>query len=305
MHSIEIPDINFKVEIPSEVSELDPEQAAYVMEQVMLLQAGKVSIEQYRINTASFFLNLKISGKYLFLNGKKKRTIQEQEYIDTINENVFRIAETMDSFFIPGEDKHSLVFNYNTTKNLIPKIGRYYGPAQALSDCTFYEYKEAHIRFVEFSKSHDENALNELAAVLYRPMKRFHFILKHLPWYDGQRRRKLTSKTNQRYFEKRAKKMARVPYHLRFAIFMFFRACEEFIFIGKPVIDGQEIDLNVLYQGASSSKGKPDIGLTGILFSLAETNVFGNVEQTANTNLYDILARLYQLKVSYDKLTAK
>jgi hypothetical protein len=305
MHTIEIPDIEFKVEIPSEVSELDPEQASFVMEQILLLQSGKIAIDQFRINLISFFLNLKMSGKYVYFRNKKNKTVQEKQFIDSVNENVFRISETMESFFIAGDDKHSLVFNYDTVKNLIPQIGKYYGPAAALTDCTFYEYKEPHIRFVEFCKGHDEQKLNELVAVLYRPKRLLNFLLKYLPGHDGQMRRKLIPKTNPRYFEKRVRKIAKVPYNIRFAVYMYFQKCEEYLYTGKPEIDGQEIDLGVLYQGAKSSKGKPDIGLTGIMYSLAETNVFGNIEETANTNLYDILARLYQLKIAYDKLTAK
>lgn len=302
MHTIEIPDIDFKVEIPSEVSELCPTQAAYVMEQILLLQSGKIEIQQFRINLAAFFLNLKISGKYFYFSRKKKKTSEEEKYIKTINENLFRISETMESFFAASDDKHSLVFNYNTIKNLIPQIGRYYGPAAALTNCTYYEYKEAHVRYIEFSKNRDEQKLNELIAVLYRPKRVFNFILKYFPGYDGQMRRKFTPKTNYRYFEKRVKHIAKVPYHIRFAVYMFYNKCEEYLYSGKPEIDGQEIDLSVLYQGGEVAKGKPDIGLTGILFSLAETNVFGNIEQTANTNLYDILARLYQLKIAYDKM---
>jgi hypothetical protein len=303
MHTIEIPDINFKVEIPSEVSELDPRQALYVMDQTFLLQAGKVSLEQYRINITAYFLNLKVSGKFHYFSHKRNKTIAEQEFVDTINENVFRISETMNSFFVPDEGKQSLVFNYNTTKNLLPQIGRLYGPSEALINCTFFEYKEAHIRYFEFCKTKEDQYLDELIAILYRPKKILHFLRKLLPGYDGELRTRFTSKTNKRYFNNRLKKIAKLPYHIKFCVYLYFQQCENFLITGKPVIDGTEIDLGLLYKGASSSSsGKPDIGLTGILFSLAETNVFGNVEETANTNLYDILSRLYQLKVAYDKL---
>ena len=85
---------------------------------------------------------------------------------------------------------------------------------------------------------------------------------------------------------------------------MWFNACIRFLREGKPVIDGNEIDLGLLYQGSEAGT-VAGIGMQGILFSLSESNVFGDIDKTSNSNLYDVMARLYQLKADYENEKSK
>ena len=38
-----------------------------------------------------------------------------------------------------------------------------------------------------------------------------------------------------------------------------------------------------------------NVGLIGLLYSIAETGVFGTIEQTDNQNIWDIMVRVYQV----------
>ena len=127
------------------------------------------------------------------------------------------------------------------------------------------------------------------------------WLRKRLPNYDGQIRIKFSPKSNPLSLEKRIKKMKLCSYAQLYYVFLFFKACEEFLLHGRPTIDGKEINLSVLYEGA---KGGTDdgIGLMGILFTLAETNVFGDIDKTADTGLYDVLSRLYQVTLQYKNI---
>ena len=62
---------------------------------------------------------------------------------------------------------------------------------------------------------------------------------------------------------------------------------------GPIEINGTEVDLRLLW--SDSGQGKAKGSLTTVLFSLAESGVFGTVKQTSEANLYDVLLRLYQV----------
>jgi len=88
---------------------------------------------------------------------------------------------------------------------------------------------------------------------------------------------------------------------VKYAIFLNFLAFEEYIRTGAFTIDGQEISFRILFNEVSDDDGaeKTDTGLTGLLFNFAESGVFGNVKETSEQKLYDVLFRLYQVRKEY------
>jgi hypothetical protein len=54
----------------------------------------------------------------------------------------------------------------------------------------------------------------------------------------------------------------------------------------------------VLWEGGNDTTG---IGMAGVLFSLAETGVFGTLKEVERVNLYEGLARLYQVVIQTPK----
>ena len=70
----------------------------------------------------------------------------------------------------------------------------------------------------------------------------------------------------------------------------------------RPEVDGIELDLSKLYTKGSSDTSKTDVGMVGLLYSLAETAVFGSIEQTDNSNLWDIMIRLYQVVMQMQEI---
>jgi hypothetical protein len=73
--------------------------------------------------------------------------------------------------------------------------------------------------------------------------------------------------------------------------------------------NGIEIDGNKCMFSRIFRKGKGEgrsegegIGLTGVLMSLAESGVFGNIKETADANVWDVLTRLYQLELQSEEM---
>lgn len=117
------------------------------------------------------------------------------------------------------------------------------------------------------------------------------FLRKKLSSWNGR----MVRKYNPNHASIYLRDIKRVPDEVKFGVFMFMKACEEFIRTGKPVVAGNEIDLSILYEGDSSGSRYADVGLVGVLYSMADNGAFGNVEQTGEQNLWDILIRLYQV----------
>jgi hypothetical protein len=123
--------------------------------------------------------------------------------------------------------------------------------------------------------------------------------------FDGQQRIPFTAKSNPSKLDRRATRIGRLPMAVRYGIFLFFSGSEEYLVKGKPVVDGKEIDFSIIYAKSEDADDSPDIGLIGILYSLAETKVFGSIAETDDQNLYDIMIRLYQVVKQAKAMEAK
>jgi hypothetical protein len=197
-------------------------------------------------------------------------------------------------------------FKLTFTKNFIPVIcGRFHGPKDALQDSTFAEYRIAHGYYAAYLESHSEDDLNHLVAVLYRPPKRFLWLKKMLPSFDGQCRIPIRSNSNPLLLEKRVRQIAQLPLAVRYGIFLYFSGCEQFLAKGSIELDGKTIDFSIIYEKPEEGVESPDIGLLGILYNLAETKVFGSIEETDGQNIYDIMIRLYQVVMQQKAMEAK
>jgi hypothetical protein len=275
MHTLTFIESGEVWEYPSAADEFTTKQWLGFIELLLLNQSNAITTDDFKTRMALLLLNI----DYPLLNHLKKRP----KALENIYINLARVAETVDSFFevIEIEGKNSLVPIIKSTTNLLPVIKtpwfkkNLHGPNDALYNITYHEYIEAHTHYVAFVKNHDDNDLNMLVATLYRPKKQ---------------------KFNEELVVKQAKQIAKLPYHIRYSVYLFFRSCENFFQTGTIDINGVEVDLKVLYEPDPDAPNIKGIGMLGVLFELAQSGVFGNVDQTANRNLYEVLARLYQMR---------
>ena len=288
MHRIQIPSEKIDFEIPSRIEELTQSQYVCFVDLLLRFQKNLITIEEFRVALISKLMDLRINWKYFCYCEEKK---------EAINTRVYQLSELIESFFQYEERNSKLVkvLQLSFVKNFIPKIlGKYYGPDDALVNLTFYEYRIAHGYFHEYLKNDDEDALNRFIAVIYRRRKPFLWILKHLPWYDGEQRRHISSKSNPIYLKNRVKDIEKLSMAIRYGIFLYWSGCEEFLATGQPVIDGTKIDLSILFSKTPDQGNSNGIGLVGLLYTLSEGKVFGDIRETDDQNLFDVLVKLYQ-----------
>ncbi|MHC1707483.1 MAG: hypothetical protein AB9842_08175 [Bacteroidales bacterium] len=290
MHTIEIPHINFHQEIPSNISELSQAQYISFIELYLKVVAGDLSYEQFRICLLHQFIG--------FDCPLKKLKPQEKDHIYT---EIFRLSELMDSFTVRVmvDGKEKIEVETASITNHIPRFTQegivYAGPNDALGDISFFEYIEAHNAYYDFVTNSEEAALNRLVAVLYRPQIPNLDELKKSPEWDGQTRQKF----NTHIVDHRSEVFASLPYEMKYGIFLFFNACEKFLRDGEIPLGGSLIKLSALYE-STGIDSSDNTGLIGVLFTLAESQVFGDAQKTSETNLYDVMVRLYQLMRNYN-----
>jgi len=299
MHTIEIPQKHLLREFPSQIQEMTPDEFTCFIDLVLQYLSGGITIQEFKLRLIYKLLNIRLDLTYRLLSDEDRKNV---------NGEMFRISELCESFFeeVERDGKKIKTFKLSFTKNLIPIIGgKFLGPQDALQDITFAEYRIAHRFFAAYLESHSEDDLNHLIAVLYRPAKRLLWIRRLLPSFEGQRRIPFTAKTNPLFLEARVKAIAKLPLAVRYGIFLFFSGCEEFLAKGTVNVDGKPVDFSIIYEKSNDSGDSPDIGLVGILYSLAETKVFGSIEETDGQNLYDVMIRLYQVVKQAKAVEAK
>lgn len=276
MHTVEFPDLNKKIKIPSCFDEMKQDDIVVFAHLYLEFQKGMIDLAKLKTEMVFQFLGVRmVKWRFELLKLEEKNRIYE---------NVYLISEKLDFFFNEEhvDGKIILKVNFPWTNNLIPIYERFRGPEKLMADISFLEYKNAHVSAIEYLQSKKENDLNWFVANLYRRHKIF-WMPK--PKYDEFKVKKF------------AERVAKWPFSVKYAILLNFLAWEEYIRTGVFTVDGNQISFSILFEKSKNSENDDaGTGLTGLLFSLAETGVFGNVKATSEQNLYDVLFRLYQLK---------
>ena len=298
MYKIQIPDIRFTKEIPEDMNELTESQFIHFAGLVLRLYQKEIEVYDLKTSMAMKMLGVKYSEKeYTRLNGEARAKISE---------NVHGLTELLNYFFEEKEGK--LKVNTAFTRNLVPELKIKHrpmlkGPADALTDVTFLEYKDANTAYRTYLENEQEDDLNELIAILYRPY-RIPFVpdkwRKNHPWLAVKFKYKAWN------LAKRKKQVARLPLQTRFAIFLNYMAFEDYLRTGTVRVDGKPVELKILYettlkekQLAEKQKYNVDTGLAGIAMALASSGIFGPLKEVYAQNLYDVIMLLVKQRIEF------
>lgn len=286
MNSIEIPELKIKRYIPSNLAECTSQQYIDMCELMLQLQSNIISFD-----------DLKIQAVYKLLNMKAKNQNKIDE--DKIT-NVLLLGELVESFFETNEhDQKTIIQNYihNPVPYYKPIYTTYYGPADQFTNITFGEYLDALRLFHQFNATGQIQNLYLLTAILYRKKKILHFIKKHLQSYDGDIRQKY----NHNFVEKRAKIFSKFPIGFSYGTYLLFASFQKFISSAQVPWAGRTLDLSILFQTEQADNmdtiENDDIGMDAVMFTMAESGVFGSPTELKQTSLWLILVRLYDSRI--------
>ncbi|WP_343322284.1 hypothetical protein [Sphingobacterium multivorum] len=277
MNTIEIPDKNIVMEIPSSWDECSREQTYFLLEKAFKVISGKLSIGMFRIIAFQHFTGLKFGMSYRI----KQRLGLNQK----VNSEIARLSKIYcDWIFEEDEDQYHLTFD--SVINYFPQLNGYYGPADLLADLTFGEFQQALVLMNEYTESQDseyptDHSLYEFIKLLYRPK------VKGL-------RVSLTGYRDNKTFKY-------VPDWKLKVTLMWFTNCIQAIKEEDLHISGVEVNFSPLFPAEEKPKSKRkglNLGWNGILLDVAESGVFGKAAEVNETPLYEIL--FYLLKKQDD-----
>lgn len=240
---------------------------------------GELSPEQYEYYCLlAFALSAgEITPEYFrirwfsFLIGMKKVdfTILRPAHVEELESQM----GVIDNFLTGSPD--SLHLDFKTPVNLLPSYRGYQGPSDMFQGMPFGEFVECYTVAESLPASDAEEAAEgcrHIARLLY-----------HIPEEEP------------------------VPELLAFHAPRLFSNVWDAI-TGAPVeINGQKIDLRIIFRNSGSGRPDDKTGWTGIIFEIASAGLFGNVDKVRQTDLWEVLIYLYKCKFEYlnDKRNTK
>lgn len=183
---------------------------------------------------------------------------------------------------------------YDCTVNLLPMWRYLQGPASHGADLTFGEFRQAAAVMNKYNANHDPVDLLALCAILYRkPVKEKGCVLREpfRPQYMG------------RYMGL----VRDMPEWVQWGVYAWFAYFCEYLFTGSFIIDGLELCFAPVFKRQNSDpdatpSGVQSLGMNSVLYSVAESGIFGNADATDDTLLLRVMMKLLDDKQRADEM---
>jgi len=265
------------LEYPDNWDELSRGQMIVAGRLLWMLAKKDIDVDQFRKLMVDRFIRRDYTGIEKFGNMEQKLNMwaNEGQLMDTVN-FFFKITKNE-----KGQEVYEMM--PAGTRNVIPELRlgtkKYYGPGDFLQGMTFAQFKDALTMANKYMETQDDDWLARLMAVCYLPRGEKYRIKEAM---------------------KREKRLKRFNIGIKYACFCYIMGCMHNLRTdgdGSGIeIDGVKCRFSLIFSRRGKNKGA-GIGLTGVLMTLAESGVFGDTEKTADTDVWDVLARLYQLEL--------
>src|SRR5690625_804000 len=258
-------DKNFS--IPENLSECTQEQYIDANRFIYAYQNGLIDENQFKSLMIISFLGINPSAL-------------REEMLDKAFRNIAFLSQYIMNFFEEsvrdGGGKEyilKLEFTHNPMKKLYINGVQWIGPDDGFRDLSFGKYVEALGLFLDYAKFQELDTLIKLFKVLYRPQ-----LDKIVPIYF--------------------KNFKHVDIGILYGVYHLFAAVHSYICSSSVYYNGVEIDMSIIFEeSADTVKSEiPGLGLKSVLFDIAESGVFGDKKAEEETNVWEILFRLYDLK---------
>ena len=177
-------------------------------------------------------------------------------------------------------DNGVIELTFDSTTQLLPKWRRLRGPKSHGADLTFGEFRHALAYCNNYTQEHQPEMLTALCGVLYRNAGDSKL---------GQWREPFNANLMSFY----ANRIYAMPDYLKWGVYAWFSSFCRFLTEGTFILDGHEVCFAPVF-GRRKDEGEADqsLGLNSILFSVAESGVFGSIKETDDAPLLRVLMKL-------------
>ncbi|MEI7486278.1 MAG: hypothetical protein WCJ72_02500 [Chryseobacterium sp.] len=272
MHSLEFLEINKTVYIPENMGECDRRQYLDMSKLVLLYQLGDINLTDFRSH-----------GLYSLMNMEYSKHELESAQTEKM-ENVTMCSKLLDSFFRIDEDgKMHLIQDYihNPVKSVKYKGMTFLGPKDSFEGMSYGQMEDGLGELANFTKTGDMECLLKLFAIFHtRPKEKYDMI-------NMEKRITFFKYLDVRYV---------YGFYLLFVSFFNYLTTQ-----CQIMVDGKEIDLTILFQSNGASETvtieHESIGLRSTSFQLAESGVFGTLNELRESDAFMVLIRMYDLTI--------
>lgn len=262
MTEIEVYETGKKVTIPSTWSEMTPEQVQTVF---------RIHDRAIRKGWTVMERNVRILFSLLGIRPGWKTAHPTPKMV----ENVVMLCERCLGFL--GDEG----LTYDGLANPLPRVGRLHGPGELLQDITFGEFRAATRAQQDFLKSHRPEDLDEMVGVLYRSRYR-----------KGNRAGRRAGPIGGKAFRNDVRRAARMRSWQKRLVLLWFCACLHYLQTGRLILNGEDVDLSLLFQDPDSMKG-PAATWNDLLFQVAREQTLGNIDRVEEEPLFSVLALMW------------
>lgn len=282
MHTIEIPEKKLMLYLPHDLSECNAIQYMDMCELIYRYQAGEIGYFDIRAQAIYKLLNLVPSKKQLLVMDEEAKWA-----------NVYQLSLLINTFFEEDSQGKKIIkqyYTHNPVPSFKPLWKRYYGPSDGFMNITFGEYRDGLRMFLDFAATGNTNLLYLLTAIFYRKKRVLNLFRKD----KGDVRRPYNIHT----IDKRAETFRYAPIGFVYGFYLLFASFQKYLTTAVVPWGGQELDLSILFTSEENGQleAVPGLGMDSVAFTLAQSGEFGDMEGVNNTNMWEILVRLYDLK---------
>lgn len=188
----------------------------------------------------------------------------------------------------------TVVLTYDSTVNLMPEWRYLRGPMSHGADMTFGEFRHAVAAINKFNAGHDPLDLQALCAILYRPPVEKKGCVAREPF-------------REQYMSRYMGLVSSMPEWVQWGVYSWFAYFCEYLFTGSFIIDGLELCFEPVFsrskrETSDRTDSVQSLGMNSILYSVAESGVFGNAKATDDTLLMRVLMKLLDDKQRADEM---
>lgn len=273
------------IDIPEYWDELDQNQFEYLLKSIFKMMESK------KIKTNDVLVDF---ADYLCGRLRPVHPCRKEDYLILLD----KLAKSLSWIFTEEED--SIRVDFSTTKNLMPRLGKLRGPLSHGSDFRFGEYRTAVEIFNLYTSTQEVKYLDLLTGILYR--------------HENHRRKQenfngdYRTPFNKFHLERYANNVKHLPEYKKWGVYLWFSYFCIYLMSGDFIIEGNTVNFSKIFGRDnidSDTRSEPSLGMTSILFSLADTGTFGDVEKTDKAMLFDVMMKLLHDQRQLDNLNKK
>lgn len=283
MTTIEIPQSGKLCTIPSSWEELSPEQVRYILRLYDQSTRLGQSLLEFNVRVLYYLIGARYDWRSILWE-----RLVSTSFVESRNANVYMLCDKCLEWLFKESEDGKVILAYTSIANVLPtvKIGlfrrRLYGPADALQDLTFGEFRYAATALNTFFQSHKAEDLDECIAHLYR-------VRAKLPNRAGR----YVANIDNGNIDVAIRRVARMKTWQKTLIMLWFSSCINFLQTGTVFLDGEQIDMSKLFSGGKSDNSVLSCTWQDLAIEIAKEQTIGNIERVNEEPLYSIISIMW------------